>query len=117
MRKLCLGLALLLALTVPLSAWSYVGFEQITVAATSIGFTTSRIDNQNGHPQATIAVCRLETAEVRYRMDGVAPTSTVGTLLEIGDYLTLQGPDLLQSFRAIRTGGTSGTLSCSYFTP
>ena len=116
MRRVMIGL-FLVALTVPLSAWSYVAFEQVTVTATAIGFTAATINQGNGHPGAAIAVCRLETAQIRYRLDGTAPTSSVGTLLEIGDYLTLSGSDLLVNFSAIRTGSSSGVLDCNYFTP
>lgn len=111
-------LATIVALTVPVAAqYRYTAFEQITVAAVSIGFTSATINEGSGHPQATIASCRLETAQIRYRVDGTAPTSSVGTLLEIGDIITLTSPDLVRNFRAIRTGGTSGVLDCSYFTP
>lgn len=109
---------LLLALTVPVAGqYRYVAFEQITVANTAIGFTAATIDQGGGHPQVSIASCRLETAQVRFTVDGTTPTSTVGTLLEIGDWLTLTSPDLVRNFRAIRTGATSGQLNCTYYTP
>jgi hypothetical protein len=101
----------------PASAWTYLGFEQLTVAGTAGGFTAATIDAVGGHPQATRAVCRLETAQIRYRYDGTAATATVGTLLEIGDVLTLDGYDALKVFSAIRTGGTSGVLDCSVSAP
>jgi hypothetical protein len=111
-------LALLLALS-PLTVLAqnaYVVFEQITVAGTSIGLTASKI-NPAGRDQAQTAICRLETAQVRYTVDQTTPTSTVGTLLEIGDVLTLAGNDTLNFFRAIRTGGSSGQLDCTYTNP
>lgn len=108
-----LGVALLSG---SLSAWSYLNFEQVTVAATSIGFTATKI-TPAGLPMATIASCRLETAEVRWTIDGTVPTTAVGTLLEIGDILTVTGHDALSTFRAIRTGGTSGVLDCTYSAP
>lgn len=92
---------------------AYLAFEQVTVANTSIGFTGSKI-TPTGLPMATSASCRLETAEIRYTIDGTVPTTTVGTLLEIGDVLTLNGHDVLAQFRAIRTGSTSGVLDCTY---
>lgn len=117
MKRLMLALTCLLALTVPLAAqYRYVNFEQITVANSAVGFTSATISEGNGHPQANIASCRLQTAQIRWTVDGTMPTSTVGTPLEIGDYLTLMSPDLVQKFRAIRTGGTSGVLNCNYFT-
>lgn len=95
---------------------SYVAFEQITVANTAIGFTAARI-TPAGFNQATLATCRLRTAQVSYTVDGTTPTTTVGTLLEVGDTLTVAGHDLLVLFRAIRTGATSGQLDCSYSAP
>lgn len=98
----------------PMAAIEYTAFEQVTVGASAIGFTSSLIVQGNGHQQAVMATCRLETAQIRYRIDGTAPTSTVGTNLEIGDTLVLQGADVLVRFSAIRTGGSSGQLNCTY---
>jgi hypothetical protein len=98
---------------------SYIAFEQVTVANTSIGFTATKVEpnGTGGAPQATMATCRLETAEIRYQVDGTAPTTTVGTLLEVGDVLTLNGHDSIMRFRGIRTGASSGVLSCNYSQP
>ena len=112
------GLLLLLLVTlysVAVSAWSYLAFEQITVGATAIGFTTTII-TPVGQPQATAASCRLRTAEVSYTIDGTTPTATVGTLLAVSDILTLDGHDVLVNFRAIRTG-SSGQLDCTVSRP
>lgn len=99
-------------------AYSYLGFEQITVAASAIGFTAAKITpNTATVKDATQATCRLETAEVRYTVDTTTPTTTVGTLLEVGDTLTLTGHDVLTNFKAIRTGATSGVLDCTYSAP
>ena len=84
------------------------GFETITVAGTAIGATTATAQKAN-----YAVFGPLETAQVRWRDDGTAPTSTVGHLLEIGQVLTYDGPIL--GIKFIRTGGVSGTLPCSYF--
>jgi hypothetical protein len=113
MRRILIALVVL-AVTVPaLAQVLYIDDEQITVANTAIGFTAAKI-TPGGKPQATVAVCRLETAEIRYRTSGVAATSTVGALLEPGDVLTVTGHDLLVNFSAIRTGASSGQLDCTY---
>jgi hypothetical protein len=117
-KRLLLAFLLALGLAAPVIAQQgYVGYEQVTVANSSIGLTAATINQGNGHMQANKAVCRLETAQIRYRLDGTAPTTTVGTPLEIGDVLTITGNDLLNNFRAIRTGGTSGVLNCHYYNP
>lgn len=116
-------LALLFAVVVVLpsrtGAAAYVAFEQITVAnaAAGIGFTTSLINATGSHPEASSAICRLETAQIRWRADATAPTSSVGQLMEVGDILTLTGHDFLVNFLGIRTGGSSGVLDCHYSNP
>lgn len=114
MKRRLLVLVLLCAPVAVAAQSAYYAFEQITVAGTAIGFTTATISQGNGHAQANKAVCRLETAQIRFRVDGTAPTSSVGTLLEVGDILTLTDPVEMQQFKAIRTGSTSGLLDCSY---
>lgn len=123
MRFALLVLAAMLALTARASQVSYVAFEQVTVANASIGLTASKISpaatgGAAGSIQPTTASCRLETAEIRYTLDGTTtPTTTVGTQLETNDSLTITGHDLMANFRAIRTTGTSGVLNCHYFAP
>lgn len=117
MKRRFLGIAIVLLLTVPLSA-SFYSFEQVTVANSSIGFTATKITPTDGTPPRVYADCRLETAEIRYTVDGqTTPTTTVGQLLEIGDRLVIARREEMVNFRAIRTGGTSGTLSCYYSAP
>lgn len=107
-------LVIVLALTVPLSAqWRYLGFEQITAGATATGFTAALINAGNGHTQADVAVCTVSTAQVRYRVDGTAPTSTVGNVANAGDTIPISGNDALNNFKAIRTTATSGVLDCT----
>ncbi|HYE88052.1 MAG TPA: hypothetical protein VEA16_16935 [Vicinamibacterales bacterium] len=109
MRRLLLC-SLVVALVLPARASDHVTFEQITVAATAIGIT-STITNPSGLPQQNRCVARLETAQIRYRTDSVAPTSTVGMVLEVGDVLTITTNEDARRIRFIRTGSTSGVLS------
>jgi uncharacterized protein (DUF58 family) len=95
---------------------NYVAYEQITVAGTAVGFTAAKI-TPPGRIQAQVATCRLETAEIRYTVDGVTtPTSTVGTPLEPLETITFNGHDVLEDVLFIRTGA-SGSLNCVYSTP
>ena len=82
--------------------------QALTVDSTAGGVTLTIPSRAVG------ANCRLETAQIRFTLDGTAPTTTVGTLLEIGEILDLHGQDELNGFKAIRTGGTSGTLQVEY---
>ena len=97
-------------------AVTYIASEQITVAATAIGFTSTKVepDGSGGGRQATQAVCRVRTAEISFEYDGTTPTATVGQLAEIGDQIPVNGHDNIMRFKAIRTGSTSGQLDCVY---
>ena len=88
-------------------------FEQITVAGTAVGFTTATID-PGTVGRAILAAVTVETAPVRYRTDGTDPTAAVGTLLNIGDRLTVWGSDDVRRIRFIRTTGASATIDCEY---
>ena len=63
---------------------------------------------------AVAAVCRLEVEQIRFTLDGTAPTSSAGKILEVGEPLTLDSREELTGFLAIRTG-SSGTLDIDYF--
>lgn len=120
MRRLLGGaLAVLLLLQASPRAVTYIAFEQVTVAASSIGFSTAKIlpDGAGSSRQATLASCRLELAEIRFTIDGTTPTAAVGTLLEPNDVLTVTGYDSISRFRGFRTTGTSAQLSCTYSAP
>jgi hypothetical protein len=86
----------------------FKAYESVTVAATAIGFTAGSIAGEN------MAFVTAETAQMRWRADGTDPTSTEGHVLPVGGSLELHGDTILSNFRAIRTGGTSGVLKCSY---
>jgi hypothetical protein len=93
-----------------------VGFETITVANTAIGGTLATFTPTSGAlaGEANLALFGpLETAQVRWRDDGTAPTSTVGHLLEVGQVLEYDGD--VGSISFIRTGGTSGALPVTYY--
>ena len=86
------------------------GRQRLTVDDTSGGVALPSI------PAAAVAaVCTLETAQIRFTLDGTAPTSSAGKLLEVGQTLTLESREELTGFLGIRTGGSSGVLDIEYF--
>jgi len=105
-------LVLVLSLLVVSTAFCADNCETITVSDTAIGFTTSKITKPN--IEVTFAFCVLAGAQVRFWLDGTSPTTTVGQLLEVGQTLTLTTRGDIINFKAIKTGTTSGTLSCCY---
>ena len=88
-------------------------FEMLTVAGSAVGFATATY-SPNAHVGATRAFVTAETAQVRYRYDGTAPTASVGHLLEANGSIVIEGPGNIARFQAIRTGGTSAVLATTF---
>ena len=103
-RVLSLFVLLVVLATTHTQAQHVTTYEQITVADTAIGITAAIT--------AGMSACgvRLETAQVRWRIDA-APTASVGTLLEVGDTLLITRIEEARRVTFIRTGGTSGLLN------
>lgn len=85
-------------------------FEKVTVADSAVGLTAGKV------ALADSVTITVETANVRVRMDGVAPDATTGILLEPGDTLEVVTRENLTNLKAIRTGAVSGVMQVSYFT-
>ena len=83
-----------------------------TIDNAARAFSTGNVVPESGdsktHALRVIVTC--DTGQLRFRYDGAVPTAAIGHLLEIGDVLVIEGALNIQSFQAIRTGGTSGTL-------
>jgi len=88
--------------------------ESITVTDTAIGFTAATMKPPSGErPDKVVFV--VETAQIRYTLDGTAPTSALGLLGEIGDIVIIEGEANANAFQAIRTGATSAVIQPHYF--
>lgn len=87
------------------------GYESLTVtnAAAGVGPTWAKSKT------AYKAFMTAETAEMRFRFDGTAPTATEGHIIDTGDTLELYGNKNVVNFKAIRTGETSGVLRITYY--
>lgn len=83
-------------------------YESVTIADSAIGLTSGT------YGTATKAEITLETAQIRVRKDGTNPSSSEGHLVEIGDTILLKSAADLATFKAIRTGSTSGVLKVTY---
>ena len=90
---------------------SVYDYETITVANTAIGLTASKLTTARKPISVFITI---EDAEIRYRMDGTTPTSTVGHILQPGDSLLVEGWHNMNNIKFIRTTATSGILQVSY---
>lgn len=56
----------------------------------------------------------VETAQVRFTVNGTAPTTTVGRIANPGDTIRIATDDFTK-FKAIRTGATSASLQGDYW--
>lgn len=95
-----------------------LGYESITVSTTSVSPITTTIQSTltNGlREQAVEAVVTIETNPIRYRVDGTAPTSSEGHLLNAGDVLTVQGFQNITNLKMIRQGSADATVRITYF--
>jgi hypothetical protein len=96
-------------------------FETLTVDATvgGVGFTTTKLRSLITGTTATMnaveALLTVETNPMRFTLDGTAPTTTVGHLLNPGDSLVVSGIGNLKRFKAIRTGAASATVAVTYY--
>jgi hypothetical protein len=116
MKRISLAFIVAAVLCVTIHAQITGSFESLTVAATSVGLASGTKEPGGvGTGYSTSCVGQLETATVRVRMDGTAPTTSVGVLLNVGDVIALRNVHDIDAFRGIRTGGTSGTIpfTCS----
>lgn len=90
------------------TVYEWYGFESLTVSSTALGLTEGLSE------LADIVMLTFETNAVRYRLDGQAPTATVGHTLTDGDVLTLTGRFEIDKFQVIRRDGTDATARASY---
>jgi hypothetical protein len=86
-------------------------YESITVTNVAIGFTAAKLKSSGVYSRS--ALCTLETAQIRFRVDGTDPTSAEGHIMEVGQVWKFTTNELV-GFKAIRTTGTSGVLKCTY---
>lgn len=86
-------------------------YEDVTVGAVAVPLTAALA------AQAFRAVLKVDGgATIRYRLDGVAPTASVGYIAYDGEQVELSHDDAM-TFQAIRVGGTNATLRVIYYRP
>lgn len=94
-------------------------YEMLTVGTSTAYFSRGRITPTTGAfagMSAQAALVTLEGGDIRFRIDGTGPPTTIhGHLMTNGDSLVLTGTQALNQFRAIRAGDTDGTLRVTYF--
>jgi hypothetical protein len=87
--------------------------ETITVAGTAVGVTAATARTAFSDA-AKVAVLSVETAPIRFTVDGTAATTSVGFLLNPGDTVTITGRGDIESLSMIRTTSTSASVQAAY---
>ena len=87
-------------------------YEAITVAGVAIGFTASKLAVA-GKAKAIRTWITVEGADIRYRLDGGNPTTTVGHQVLADGVIEIEGQTNLERFLAIAVSG-SASIKVSY---
>jgi hypothetical protein len=86
-------------------------YESKTVDATAGGVSLT----SGTYSTRRYALITVETAPVRFTVDGTAPVAaTTGHLVNPGDIIKLDSNEDITAFRAIRETSTSGVLKVTY---
>ena len=89
------------------------GSQQLTVSTTSVGLTTPTTCTTS--PFAIVKVfCSVATADIRMRLDGVAPDTNTGHVVTSASYLYIENPAEITNARFIRDGTDDAILDCSF---
>lgn len=75
-----------------------------------MGITKATMLVPPGQPQSNFCEGTLTGAEVNYRYDGVAPTSSVGNPIQVGERMLCNNQSDCDKIKFIRTTATSATL-------
>ena len=93
-------------------------YESITVSTTAIGFTLAEIKPNTGifkDMECHEVFCTLETASIRYCVDGTTATTDVGHLVSAGQTITIRNKESIKNFSAYRDATTDGVLKVTFF--
>jgi len=88
------------------------GYQQITDLSSSVGLTIPTVTPEGLNGKPVFALIIAEGAPVRWRDDGIAPSTTVGMPIAVGVPLQYDGD--LSKIRFIQQSA-SGILNVSYY--
>lgn len=92
-----------------------VDFETITVTSTAASELTAAKLNPVNSREVRQAYLTVETADIRFRVDGSSPTQSAGHLIDISmnDRVTIAGWENLRHLSMVGVGGTA-TVQVTY---
>ena len=82
------------------------GHQKLTVDATVRSLTVPQGSN--------FAQVKVETAAIRYRIDGTDPATAEGVLISAGDAFTIYGNDALNIIKMVEATSTDAVINVSY---
>lgn len=92
-------------------AFAFEGPLTIGVGASGLTAATYAPTGQKAADEALVTV---ETQSIRYRQDGVDPTSAIGVLVAAGASFTVRGAAAIARLRLIRATGADGAIQVQY---
>jgi hypothetical protein len=96
------------------AAQSVPSVESVTVSTTAVSLAAATIGGgTTGKPEARYCFLSLATAAIRWRVDGIAPTDTVGHIMASASSLEIYGAANIKRFQAIRDDAADGILTVS----
>lgn len=102
-----------MALGVSLVTGDPIGFESIN-PTTATGLTATLEDTSAGL-QAQTALITVETQPVRFRLDGTAPTASVGHVIAAGGSYIVEGTVAIRKLSFIDTAAGASTVRVTTF--
>lgn len=97
----------------PVAELDVIGYESITVSSTAIGFTAGTYAPA-GRPAAVYAYVTTETNSIRFRADGVPPTSSEGHLVAAPGAFEVCGTPAIINLSMIRASADA-TAKATYY--
>tara|TARA_R100000234_G_C4921614_1_gene144389 strand:- start:364 stop:669 length:306 start_codon:yes stop_codon:yes gene_type:complete len=85
-----------------------LGHQKLTVDATVRSLTVPQ--------DANFAQIKVETAAIRYRVDGTDPATATGVLVSAGDAICVYGNDALRNLKMVEATSTDAVINVSYGT-
>jgi len=85
-------------------------FEDLTVSTTSVGITATTIRPSGQGQQNNFCTLYVAGANVRYRFDGTAPTTSVGAIASDGETISIDNTEQALAIRFIRDDATNASL-------
>lgn len=106
----------------PFPPRTIIGSQTLTVDNTAggVGFTASNTYKAMGstgttRQYANLAYCTVESQPVRVSVSGAPEAATGGHAFAAGTDFYLNSADEIAAFRAIRTGGSNGTIHATFY--